>query len=115
VGAVSARSDLATVTEHAERAIDGLFAPLAPRMRAIVERHAVDGTLTHAARLAILRETDVLLDALYGPVRGSPSRLGSVVVDHAVVALATPLVREGGNVVRRLEDEPALLAAMEEG
>jgi hypothetical protein len=111
--ATQARRDLAAITEEAERAIDRLHAPQAPRIAQAVRNRAESGKITWDARRAILRDVDAILDAIYGHARGAPSPLGAIVTGHAEVAYGVPTVREVQRLAPILADQPALVRAVE--
>lgn len=107
---MSARSDLAALTESAERSLDREFARQVPRIGDAVRRHCPDGRVTWDRRRAILADVDAVLDALYGPRRGDPSPVGSIVEGHAVVAYGTPTLREAQRLAPVVRRHPDLAA-----
>jgi hypothetical protein len=109
--AVSAKGDLAAITEDAERAIDRQFARLVPRIGDIVRHRCPDGRMTWDRRRLILRDVDALLDGPFGPERGAPSALGTIIGGHASVAYGTPQVREAARLAPVLRRNPDLAAA----
>jgi hypothetical protein len=110
------KADLAALVEHAERALDTVFAPAA---RALGEAAREGGSrpMTQEDRRAILRSAETILDALYGRQRRSPSPVRSIIVADAVAAWRAPQAREAARVATVLidRDETALLAAMMRG
>lgn len=112
---MTARTDLAESVAAAERAIDALFAPLAPQIAASVRKHADEGKITHAARRAILKDVDRLLANVYPARRGETSTLGVVIGWHVAAVAAKPVKAEVERIERVLTDEPVLLERMRRG
>jgi hypothetical protein len=116
---VTARRDLAASTYAAERAIDRAFAPLAPRMRRIIEQHAVETDagrrIPAGARVSIMRQVDALLDEVFPKARGGRSRLERLIVEAAAEARMKPIAEAVGVIEQALEDEPEVLERMSDG
>jgi len=112
---MTARRDLAESVEATERAIDTLFAPLAPQIAASVRKRAEQGKITHAARRAILRDLKRLLDTAYGTRRGEFSRLEIAIVYQTGRVRRKPVAAAVADIDRKLKDETALRVRMEIG
>jgi hypothetical protein len=112
---VKARDDLATTVERAERDIDKTFAPHVKDIGDSVRRNAVNGKITASARAAIMRDVDGILDALYGPKKGSPSPIERLVVGRSQEIERKPIADEVDRIEQFLAEEPTLLARMKQG
>ena len=96
----------------AERDIDKLTTPLGATVVASVRRHAVNGVITPAARVRIMRDVEVARRGIYGARRGSPSPMLAMVKERAGESVLLP-VDEAVKVIRRtLKNEPDLLEAL---
>jgi hypothetical protein len=112
---MTARSDLAESVAASERAIDDLFRPLAPQIAASVRNRAEQGKITHAARRAILRDLDAMLDTVYGAKRGAPSRFENLIVRHTTIVRRKPVAAAVETIETKLDDEPVLKEMMRRG
>lgn len=114
---MTARRDLAESVALAERDIDRLFKPLSESIGAIVTKHARDTPdgprIDAAARSAILRDVDTLLNSVYPKRRGGRSALEDVIVARSNDARMKP-IDAACNTIRSRVDDP-LFAAMSNG
>lgn len=99
---MSARRDLAASVAAAERDLDRITAFLGPAVAASVERHAVDGRITAATRLAVLRDVDRALSVVYAVRKGSASRLEASILRRAREAQRKPIAAAVGELRDRL-------------
>ena len=100
------RRDLARATYLMDRALDTLYRPAAPRLAASVRKHASDGQITQAGRLAIMRDVDRILDAIGFPKRrGAPSRLQALIEQRANAARLLPIADAVAVMRRHVPDE----------
>lgn len=105
---MTARADLAAITEAAERAIDRPHDVAARRLGAAARRACPTGPMTWDARRLILREVDLILGLMYGFRRGDPSLMEQIIAQHADVAYGTPTLREAARVAPILRRHPEL-------
>jgi hypothetical protein len=112
---MTARTDLASSIESCEKQIDALFAPLAPQVAASVRNRAEGGKITHAARRAILRDLDALLDTVYPTKRGAPSRLENLIVRQTAAVRRKPVAAAVETIETKLDDELVLKEMMRRG
>ena len=109
------RRDLARATYLMDRTLDALYAPAAPRLAASVRKHASDGQITQAGRLAIMRDVDRILDSVGFPAkRGAPSKLQALIEQRANAARLLPIA-DAVAVMRRHVPEDVLTAMGDEG
>jgi len=111
---VTARRDLASSVGAADLDVSRLTASLGPALAASVRRHAVDGVVTATGRLAILRDVDRSLSAVYPTRRGAPSRMERMIVRRAREAQAKPIAAAVGELRNRLDGD-LLVALGDEG
>ena len=108
------RRDLARATYLADKAIDALYRPAAPRLAASVRRNASDGVITQAGRLAIMRDVDRILDSVGFPKRrGAPSKLQALIEDRARAVQLLP-VADAVEQMRRVVPDEVLTAMGDE-
>ena len=103
------RRNLAKATYEVNRAIDRLHAPLVDQIGASVRKHAVDTPdgprITQEARRAILRDVDSMLSTIYPVRRGAPSRLQSLIEQHANDARLLPIADAVAVMRRHVPDD----------
>ena len=109
------RRDLAKATYLADKAIDALYRPAAPRLAASVRRNASDGVITQAGRLAIMRDVDRILDSVGFPKRrGARCDLQTLIEQRANAARVLPIA-DAVAVMRRHVPDDVLTAMGDEG
>lgn len=109
---MTARRDLAIATAAAEQAIATLFAPMAADIQASVTRHAVNGRITAASRVAILRDVDAILNAAYPARSGDDAAVGRLIERQCRAVRMKPIDAAVAQMRTALVGESELLAAM---